>query len=136
MDIFGPTVGQTVKQGATSLAMLLAAGLIIYTAASLAKFTPAVALYHGLIYAAFFSIYLVIPFEQHFNVPNNKPMGTADIAYYAMVTHSGVGYGDVYPITTAGRVLVMTHLFLVILAVFNMVPVGESTLSFGAFPGQ
>ena len=73
-------------------------------------------------------------FKSHFSVPDaKKDMGASDIAYFTLVTHSGVGYGDIYPITTAARLIVMVHLFCVILAVFNMVPVGENTLSYASF---
>ncbi len=123
-----------------SLGMALVAGSIMFGAAKLARFTPAVGLYHGIVWATFFGIYLMLPggFESHFYVPTGKDgkpqrLGAADIAYFTLVTHSGVGYGDMYPLTTTARVLVMAHLFCSILAVFNMVPVGENTLSYAKF---
>lgn len=126
----------TAKTISVAAGMMLAAGAIIFTAARLARFTAAVALYHGIVWAVFFSMYLMMPggFPSHFNVPDAKSeMGPADIAYYTLVTHSGTGYGDIFPKTTAARIMVSAHVFMVILAVFNMVPVGQSTLSFGAF---
>lgn len=129
-----------------SLGMALVAGAIMFGAARLARFTPGVGVYHGIVYATFFGLYLMLPggFESHFYIPVNsstkdgepsaaKKMGAADIAYFTLVTHSGVGYGDIYPLTTTARVLVMAHLFCSILAVFNMVPVGENTLSYAKF---
>lgn len=123
-----------------SLGMALVAGAIMFGAARLARFTPGVGLYHGIVYATFFGMYLMLPggFESHFYVPKDdsktpKTMGAADIAYFTLVTHSGVGYGDIYPLTTTARVMVMAHLFCSILAVFNMVPVGENTLSYAKF---
>lgn len=123
------------RSAGTAAGFMLAAAVTIFTAAKLARFTPAVAMYHATVFAAFFGIYLSIPFDKHFYVPNNAKLNTADIAYYTMVTHSGAGYGDIYPITTPARLLVTAHMFMCILAVFNMVPVGTSTLSYGAFPG-
>lgn len=132
-----------IKALGVSLGMALVAGAIMFGAARLARFTPAVGLYHGIVYATFFGLYLMLPggFESHFYVPKDPPkgsstpptMGAADIAYFTLVTHSGVGYGDIYPLTTTARVLVMAHLFCSILAVFNMVPVGENTLSYAKF---
>jgi hypothetical protein len=37
--------------------------------------------------------------------------------YYALVTHSTLGYGDVLPKTNKGRMLVSIHVFLVIILV-------------------
>ena len=123
------------RQAATSLAIMVAAGIVIYVVAKLAQFTPAVAMYHALVYAFFFGVYLLIPFEEHFFVPAGEKLSTGDKAYYAMVTHSGVGYGDIYPTTTPARLLVTLHLFMVIIASMNMVSVGTSTVSYGGFPG-
>lgn len=117
--------------------MALAAGIIIFVAARAARFTSSVALYHGIIYAAFWGMYMFIPggFAANFTMPDSLPkdMSAADVAYYTMVTHSGVGYGDVTPKTPLARQLVTAHLFFVILAIFNMVPVGKSTFSYAAF---
>lgn len=139
----GPSTGATsttarlsLRTVGVALGFALVAGAIMFGAARLARFTPAVGLYHGIVWAAFFGVYLMLPggFKAHFQVPDpKKDMGPADIAYFTLVTHSGVGYGDIYPLTTAGRLVVMAHLFCVILAVFNMVPVGENTVSFAAF---
>lgn len=120
------------KSVGVAVSFMGVAGAIMFAAARLARFTRTVALYHALVYAMFFGLYLMIPggFTKHFNAPDT--VTTADIAYYTMVTHSGVGYGDIYPKTTPARVLVAAHLFLVILAIFNMVPLGDSTFSFGA----
>lgn len=118
-----------------SLGMALVAGSIMFGAARLARFTPGVGMYHGIVWSVFFGVYLMLPggFESHFYVPDKKAMGAADVAYFTLVTHSGVGYGDIYPLTTTARVLVMAHLFCSILAIFNMVPVGENTLSYAKF---
>lgn len=121
----------------TALAMALGAGTIIYAAASAASFTQSVVLYHGIVYAVFFGLYLTIPggFRKHFRVADDikgEP-SAGDVAYYTMITHSGVGYGDMYPQTTAARVLVATHIFFAILAIFNMVPIGKSVFSYASF---
>lgn len=116
-----------------ALAFMLAAGAIIFASARLARFTGTVATYHGAVFMTFFALYMFIPggFARHFNVPTTQPLGAADIAYYTMATHSSVGYGDIYPKTTQARVLVTAHMFMVVMALFNMVPLGTATLSYG-----
>lgn len=124
----------------TALAMALVAGVVVFISASAAKFTKSVLLYHVIIWFVFFGLYMSVPggFRAHFTMPGDekeKP-SAADIAYYTMITHSGAGYGDIYPKTTPARILVSTHLFFTILAIFNMVPLGKSVFSYAAYgPG-
>lgn len=85
---------------------------------------PSAAVYHALVYFTFLTVYLTIPggFKNHFNVPDKTPLTAIDIGYYTAVTHTGVGYGDIYPTTTAARLLVTSHLLLAVLAIFDMLP--------------
>ena len=139
MDSLQTAVGSIVnlKSAGVALTFTLVAGAIIFVAARLARFTGTVVTYHAALYMLFFGLYMMIPggFAKHFNVPPDQPLGAADIAYYTMTTHSGVGYGDIYPKTTQARVLVAAHMFMVIMAVFNMVPLGTAILSYGAYTG-
>lgn len=138
MDALQTTVStvtgvMNLRTAGVALTFALVAGAIIFVAARLARFTGTVVTYHAAVYMLFFGLYTMIPggFAKHFAVPTDKPVGAADVAYYTMVTHSGVGYGDIYPKTTQARVLVTAHLFMAVMAIFNMVPLGSATLSYG-----
>ena len=124
----------------TALAMAGVAAVIIFASATAAKFTRSVILYHAIVMFTFFGLYSFIPggFRANFNMPDDekKAATPTDIAYYTMVTHSGVGYGDITPKTRPARILVTAHLFFTILAIFNMVPLGKSVFSYAAFAGQ
>jgi hypothetical protein len=81
-------------------------------------------MYHLILFITFFTVYLTIPngFAKNFNVPDKTTTSALDIGYYTAITHSGVGYGDIYPLTSTARVLVSMHILLVVLAVFNILP--------------
>lgn len=127
----------TTKAGFLGAAGMMGAAFVLtLVAAKLGRFTPFVFMYHALVWAAFLGMYLSLPggFKAHFNVPDSKKdMKSADIAYYCLVTHAGVGYGDIYPVTTGARMLVSCHIFLAMLAIFNMVPLGKTTVSYGGY---
>lgn len=88
------------------------------------KFRPSAALYHALLFFTFFVAYSTMPggFKKHFYVPEKTNVDALDIGYYTAITHSGVGYGDMYPISTPARLLVGSHVLLVVLAIFNILP--------------
>ena len=46
-----------------------------------------------------------------------------DVAYYALVIHATVGFGDVYAITWHARAATMVHILLSFLGTANLLPV-------------
>jgi uncharacterized membrane protein len=76
--------------------------------------------YHVLVLAAFWSVYQLLPggFSANFNIPGNLRMmdgtyggaGPLDAAYYAVVIHATVGFGDVYATTWLARATTMAHI--------------------------
>lgn len=112
-----------------------AAAVGVLLAARLSGFTGSVGAYHAAVFGFFWAMYYFIPggFEKHFNVPG--PMGASDVAYYTAITHVTVGYGDVYPKTTAARLLVVAHVVLAFAVMANIVPVGSTVFSYSTFVG-
>ena len=105
-------------------------GLSVYVGARLARVASIPLLYHAIVFGLFFGIYRAMPggFEANFNTPDKKKkMGTSDIAYYTMVVHSTVGFGDVYPLSYWGKLAVAAHIFMVMLATASLVPMGSSS---------
>ena len=103
--------------------------LLIIASAWILRARPSAALYHVLVFLTFFVVYLTIPggFRKHFNVPDKTSASSLDVGYYTAVTHTGVGYGDIYPVSTPARMLVSVHILLVVLAVFNVLPFAVTT---------
>lgn len=118
---------------APALAALAAGGVLF--AAKLAGFTGSVGAYHAAVFAAFYALYNFIPggFEKHFNTPG--PVTAGDVGYFTAITHATVGYGDVYPKTTAARMLVVAHVLLVFAVAANIVPIGHTVFSYSTFVG-
>lgn len=97
----------------------------------LGRFMPFAMLYHAIIYAVFWVVYQTLPggFAKNFNLPSNVVReknytgdGPLDVAYFTMVMHTTVGFGDVYPITWYARSVTMLHLFLVFMATASLLP--------------
>lgn len=114
-------------------AVALMAGFFVTTvlASRVGRFLPWALLYHALVFAAFWGLYMAIGFSKNFNLPSNmqkegayKGDGPLDVAYYTLVLHTTTGFGDVYPITWYSRVLVIIHLLLVFIATANLLPIG------------
>lgn len=65
--------------------------------------------YHFLIIGLFSIVYGFMGLKDHFGV--TSPTSIMPL-YYAMVTHTGTGYGDIAPKTDSGRLAVVAHLAL------------------------
>lgn len=61
-----------------------------------------------IIYLLFTIIYL-----QNKNNFNKKQLSNNDIIYYSLVTHTTVGYGDIYPVTNQGKYITSLHILIV-----------------------
>jgi len=70
-----------------------------------------------IILITFTTIYSSLPSET-FNI--KRKLSFIDALYFATITHTTVGFGDIYPITTSGRVFTMVHALLIFtsLAIF------------------
>lgn len=55
-------------------------------------------------------IYSSLP-SKTFNV--ERQLSFIDALYFATSTHTTLGFGDIYPVTTSGRVFTMAHAFLI-----------------------
>ena len=60
-------------------------------------------------------IYLLftIIYVKNKNNFNKKQLSNNDILYYSLVTHTTVGYGDIYPVTTQGKYITSLHILIV-----------------------
>lgn len=63
--------------------------------------------YHIVVLVVFASIYAMIGMKQHFGVADATPVMPV---YFAMVTHSTTGFGDLAPKTDLARMVVVLHL--------------------------
>lgn len=109
---------------ATAAVASLAFGASVFGAARFANIVTVPLLYHAIVFGVFFGLYMVSPggFAKNFNIPDKRPMGAGDIAYYTMVVHSTTGFGDMYPKTFWGRLVVCLHIGLVFLATAGLLP--------------
>lgn len=55
-------------------------------------------------------IYHLLPIKT-FNV--NKQLSYFEALYFATTTHTTLGFGDIYPINTSGRMFTMMHSLLI-----------------------
>lgn len=52
----------------------------------------------------------------HFHVPNSdRDLNVGTAAYFSVVVHATVGFGDIYPISKEARAAVALHIALIIL---------------------
>jgi len=80
--------------------------------------------YQGALFALFFVMYLTIPggFRENFNTPNDKTGNTwGDVLYFTTMTHTSVGYGDIYPLTPRARMLATLHSILSFAGAANVI---------------
>ena len=89
----------------------------VYLAASFSGIVRVALLYQAILFGLFYGLYMAMPkgFAANFNTPDNKKLAPLDVLYYTTVTHTTVGYGDIYPKTTYARMIVSAHLGLVYL---------------------
>jgi hypothetical protein len=58
-------------------------------------------------------VYALMDMREHFVLPDAVDAGAARLmtpVYFATVAQTGTGFGDVYPKTAVGRVVVIAHL--------------------------
>jgi Ion channel len=89
--------------------------------------------YHATVFSFFVTLYYLIPdgFRNHFAMPQLKNLKEddpksqkvtlGDVVYYSTITHAGVGYGDISPLTRESRTLVTTHVMLSFMGMANLV---------------
>lgn len=128
VKVFGTTVPEGWYAAVMAGLGALGFGAAVWTAMRLSGIARTQLLYHGIIFGAFFGLYMVMPggFEKNFNLPAAKKMTVADVMYYTTVVHSTAGFGDIYPTSFWARSVVSTHLGLVFLATSSMISFGSS----------
>jgi hypothetical protein len=96
-------------------------------------FARSAVVYHATIFSFFVTLYYLIPdgFRNHFAMPQLKNLKEddpksqkvtlGDIVYYSAITHAGVGYGDISPLTRESRTLVTIHVILSFMGMANLV---------------
>lgn len=80
--------------------------------------------YQAAVFALFFVMYLTIPggFRENFNTPNDKTGDSwNDILYFTTITHTSVGFGDMYPLTPRARALATIHSMLAFAGAANVI---------------
>lgn len=55
-------------------------------------------------------VYTLLP-KKTFNT--GKQLTLIEALYFASTTHTALGFGDIYPITTIGRICIMIHIMTV-----------------------
>lgn len=65
---------------------------------------------------AFAIVYTLLP-KKTFNV--EKQLSFVEALYFSTTTHTTVGFGDIYPVTTSGRLFIMLHALLIFATVAN-----------------
>ncbi len=118
-----PLISPATAGLSVAYAMLFALGTFVATKA--ARFMKYALIYHAVVFGFFFMIYRLIPggFRSHFNVPDaKKKFQSSATLYYTAVVHSTTGFGDIYPTTWIGDMIVTIHIALVFLA--NFLPFG------------
>ena len=75
---------------------------------------------HGIIIIIFGLIYRKLSMENvdAFSTDFDTPMTLFDSIYYSAITHTTVGFGDVYPMTKTSKIACMVHVLLVFLISF------------------
>ena len=65
---------------------------------------------------AFAIVYTMLP-KNSFNI--EKKLGFIEALYFSTTTHTTLGFGDIYPVTTPGRVCIVLHTLLIFITVAN-----------------
>lgn len=92
------------------------------------KFMEGILLYNLMVFAIFYSIYHVIDFEKHYQIPEGMHPTPSFLMYFSLLTHTNAMCAEVTPKTTLGRNLMALHvmfswgLFLVLLAPWSSIP--------------
>lgn len=66
----------------------------------------------------FAAVYYLVGLKKNFNLPSFQDKDTPDYffaLYFATITHSTAGFGDCYPTSGKGRMIVMMHLLTVMI---------------------
>lgn len=77
------------------------------------KFIASVLVYNVAIFFTMALVYFLIGMTKHFNLPDGTGGHVGTALYFAMVTHTTTGYGDISPKTGLARSLVTLHMSLV-----------------------
>ena len=78
--------------------------------------------YHGAVFVAFACVYaLLIADPKDFDAPSGDKRDFGSAVYFAMVTHTTVGYGDVVARSGRARMLTAAHVALVFLGLAGAV---------------
>ncbi len=89
--------------------------------------------YHIAVFSVFWGVYQLLPggFANNFSAPSNLQLkdryrgtGPMDVAYYTLVIHATVGFGDVYAITWQARAATMAHIVMAFLGAAQLLPLG------------
>lgn len=76
-----------------------------------ARFIKAAVLYNVVVFAAFFTIYALMDFEEHFTT-NTPPVTLTGKLYFAAVCHTQGGANDIVAKTDYARMVQGTHVAL------------------------
>ncbi len=78
--------------------------------------------YNGAVFAAFVCVYaFLIADPREFDAPSGDKRDFGSAVYFAMVTHTTVGYGDIIARSGRARMLTAAHVALVFLGLVGAV---------------
>lgn len=117
---------------AAAVAASVGTGLYFLLSTFQNNFARNTVVYHAVVFSFFVTLYYMIPdgFRNHFAMPQLKNLKEddpksqkvtlGDVLYYSSITHAGVGYGDISPLTRESRSLVTLHVILSFMGMANL----------------